>query len=193
MKLQFAALAFGILAFVAASAYSQEPEPVKGFDRNKLFIGGNFGLNFGSSTLVNLSPQIGYRFNRYFAAGVGINGQYSSFRTSVFNDGSTARRESYGVAGLNVFGRVYPIEQVFLQLQPEANYTWGKIKDYTTSPASEGKLPGKMVPSLLAGAGGVIPAGRGGFIILAQYDLLQNNRTPYGDKVFFSFGYNFGL
>ena len=191
MKLSVAASLLLFAIIFSASAQAQEEEQVKGFDRNKLFFGGNFGLSFGNNTLVNISPQVGYRFNRHFAAGAGINALYSSFRTR-YTDGSTYSRQSYGMTGLNVFGRAYLIEQFFLQAQPEANYIWGKYKQYDVSPPYELKSKGEVLPSLLLGAGGAIPAGTGSFIIMAQYDVLQNSRTPYGDKIFFSFGYNIG-
>src|SRR6478752_6342930 len=100
----------GLLAGFALSGFAQDEEPVeKGFDKSKMFFGGTFGLSFGSySTLVNVSPQIGYRFNQYFAAGTGLNLQYSQFKTD-YSNGNTAYRENYGMAGLNIFGRVYPI------------------------------------------------------------------------------------
>ncbi|RYY31225.1 MAG: hypothetical protein EOO04_02090 [Chitinophagaceae bacterium] len=183
-----------VLVMFAAFAVNAQEEAVEktGFDRSRLFAGGNFALNFGSITIVNISPQLGYRFNRYLAAGVGVNAQYSSFRTLNAYDGSTFSRENFGVGGLNIFGRFYPIDQVILQVQPEANYVWGKVKYY--NPAQEVKLDGKIVPSVLVGAGGAIPmGGAGAFIVMAQYDLLQNERTPYGNKIFFNFGYNFGL
>lgn len=189
-KLMLVLVLFGV---VGTNAYSQEEEPleVKGFDKSKLFFGGNFALNFGNITIINISPQIGYRFNRFLAAGVGLNGQYSSFRRQYIN-GQTASRENYGVAGFNVFGRVYPIQQVLLQVQPEANYTWGKLKTYGP-PDQVLKLEGKIVPSVLLGAGAAIPAGRGAFIAMIQYDVLQNERSPYGNRAFYNFGYNMGF
>ncbi len=96
-----------------------------------------------------------------------------------------------GVAVLNIFGRVYPIEYIFFQLQPEANYTWGKQKSLSAD--VEYKLDSKIVPSLLGGIGAAIPAGRGFFIVSANYDLLQNERSPYGSRTFFNFGYNIGF
>ena len=176
----------------AVSAQEDAPVEKRGFDRSRLFGGGNFALNFGNITIINISPQLGYRFSRYLAAGVGVNAQYSSFKTINAYDGATFSRENYGVGGVNVFGRFYPIEHVILQVQPEANYVWGKIKYY--NPAEQFKLSGKIVPSLLLGAGGAIPmGGSGAFIAMAQYDVLQSDRTPYGDKIFFNFGYNFGF
>jgi long-subunit fatty acid transport protein len=177
----------------AAHAQREEdPEPRKGFDKSKLFFGGNFGLSFSNYyTLVNVSPQVGYRFNDYLAAGVGLNFIYSS-QKYFDNFGNDAFRYNYGVTGVNVFGRVYPIRQVFFQLQPELNYTWGTVKYY--NPSSSQKLDAEIVPSLLGGAGGAIPAGgNGAFIILVQYDLLQQSRSPYGNHAFFSFGYNIGF
>lgn len=190
MKLKYL-LALCLFSTVSFSLFAQDEDaPKKGFDKDKLFISGNFGLSFGDFTLINISPQVGYRFNNTLAAGVGINGIYSATR-SRYITGETYSRENYGVVGLNIFGRVYPIQYAFLQLQPEVNYIWGRQKFYPSNQVY--KLDGKMVPSLLAGAGAAIPAGRGAFIVMAQYDVLQNNRGPYGKKVFFSFGFNFGL
>ena len=184
-----------IAAMAGSAAHAQreeDPEPKKGFDKSKLFFGGNFGLSFSNYyTLVNVSPQVGYRFNDYLAAGVGLNFIYSS-QKYFDNFGNDAFRYNYGVTGVNVFGRVYPIRQVFFQLQPELNYTWGTVKYY--NPSSSQKLDAEIVPSLLGGAGGAIPAGgNGAFIILVQYDLLQQSRSPYGNHAFFSFGYNIGF
>lgn len=174
---------------ISASAQDRDEESSGGFDKSKLFFGGTFGLGFGSNqTLVNVSPQAGYRFNRYLAAGVGVNFIYSSYRYRFY---SPEFKENYGVAGLNVFGRLYPIDYLFLQVQPEANYSWGKYKYYDGTP--DDKLPGKVVPSLLGGAGAAIPAGNGAFLIMVQYDLLQNVRSPYGNRAFYNFGYNFGF
>jgi hypothetical protein len=168
-------------AALAVQAQDEEQPEEKGFKKENLFFGGNFGLSFGNYTLINVSPQVGYRFNRYFAAGTGVNFIYSSSKFFGY-------RENYGVAGLNVFARAYPIEQAFVQLQPEANYTWGKQKFDNNS---EFKLEGKVVPSLLAGAGVAIPVGRGAMLLMIQYDVLQQSRSPYGSNAFVSVGFNF--
>lgn len=172
----------------STTLHAQDAPEEKGFDKNKLFFGGNFGLSFGDYTIVNISPQLGYRFNRYIAAGVGINGQYYSY-----NDG--VGKNQYGIAGLNVFGRVYPIPQLFAQLQPEANYTWGKYIPNNNDQLTQTK-DSEVRPALLIGAGGVIPIGAGnsGILLMVQYDLLgERDMPPYGNKPFFSFGVNFGL
>src|ERR1044072_1328485 len=100
------------LAGRSFSQYEEKPpaaEETKGFDKSKLFFGGSFGLSFGDQTLINVSPQIGYRFTPMFAAGAGINFIYSSIK-SYYSNGDIYSRQNLGYAGLNVFGRVYPIQ-----------------------------------------------------------------------------------
>ncbi len=168
----------------------EKPEKEKGFQREKLFVGGNFGLTFGNFTLINVSPQIGYRFTDHFAAGVGVNLQYVSQKLKDFN-GDTYYKASRGVTGLNVFGRVYPIRQFMLQVQPEVNYVFGKELYY--NPRQEFNLDAMIVPSLLLGGGLVIPSGRGAFITSVFYDVLQDPNSPYGKRLIVNFTFNVGL
>lgn len=157
--------------------------------QNRWFTGGNFGLSFGNFTFINISPQVGYRFTERVAAGGGINFQYISDRTRINN--ITTYRSNRGVGGLNVFGRVYPIPQLMLQVQPEANYIWGKDRDYIND--QEFRFAGTVVPSLLLGGGAVLPAGRNAMILSVFYDVLQNPNAPYGNRPIVNFGYNIGF
>lgn len=185
----FASLFLVSMNLVAQEEVEDMEQEERGFDRSKMFIGGNFGLGFGTYNFnLSLSPQLGYRFNDLFAAGAGINFQYSSLKDYPI----AGWKEKYTLAGVNVFGRIYPIRQIVLQVQPEINYSWGKIVD--PGPPGQTYKSGKLVPSALVGAGGVLGGrGSGEMLIMAQYDLLQHERSPYGDKIFFSFGYFFNL
>ena len=179
-----------ILISASASSFAQQEQSSSGFDKSRLFAGGNFALSFGTYTLVNVSPQVGYHFTDMFAAGVGINYIYYNYR--IYNaDGSLAGRDIYSYAGMNVFGRVYPIRQMFLQAQPELNYVWGKTEDYNDHITAS--LKGQFVPSLLLGGGAAIPAGRGAIMISVMYDVLQNNLSPYYHQAVFGFGYVMGF
>lgn len=176
------AIFFGLsyIQLQAQEENQEEPAP-KGFDKSKLFFGGNFGLTFGTNTFVNISPQIGYRFNQYLAAGAGPSFMYYSYRTF-------EGRFKQGYAGANVFGRFYPLPYVFGQAQPEINYVWGSLE----SSGNRQKIGGEMVPSLLLGAGGAIPTGgNGALILMVQYDVIQARYSPYGSRAFFTVGYNF--
>ncbi len=161
-----------------------------GFQKEKLFYGGNLGLSFGSITYINLSPLIGYRFSDLFAAGLQVNGLYESARYKNLSN-RTTRKERYGMVGLGVFGRVYPIPQLFLHIQPELNYVMGKVKYY--DPPAEDNYH-KMVPAFLAGGGYSQKIGpNSAFVIMILYDVLQDESSPYGSKPIFRAGVNIGF
>jgi hypothetical protein len=182
--------------FVMASAMAQaqffgtpaaQPAPAEA--GNRIFFGGNFGMNFGSNTFVNLSPIVGYRINDYFSAGGGVNFIYSSF-TVKNGSGNKMYSDIYGTAGLGTFVRVYPVHFLFAQVRPELNYVWGKTKYYYNN-IPESKYPGAFIPSLLVGGGLALPAGRGSLMVSLNYDVVQNKRSPYGTAAFVNFGFNF--
>jgi hypothetical protein len=160
-------------------------EEKKGFDPQRLVIGGSLGASFGNYTFVNVSPQVGYMFNQYITAGAGINYIYNSYKYS------NGDRDNYSFAGINLFSRVFPVRFLFLSVQPEINYSWGKYK--TESPS----LPdidygGAWVPAFLVGAGAVLsPGGKGGIFLSIQYDVVQNGRSPYGTVPYFNIGFGF--
>ena len=179
-------LLFSLCLMSFLFSFAQD-ESGKGFQKERLFVGGNFGLSFGDQVFVNLSPIVGYRFSELFAAGVGINGQYVSVK-SYYQDGSPYTKTSQGVVGLNIFGRVFPVSFLMLQIQPEANYIFGNQTFYGP-PEQQFKMNAAIVPSLLGGVGAVF----GGFTVSYFYDLLQNPQSPYGGQPFLTFGYNVSL
>ncbi|GAA0523410.1 hypothetical protein [Chitinophaga japonensis] len=166
----------------------------KGFDPSRLMIGGSLGLIFGDYTNVNISPLIGYRFSELFAAGVSINAQYASERERYINSNETAYRYTYTVFGGGVWGRIYPLEMLFLQAQPEYNYVGEKLTDYTVDPKQTVKS-NYGVPSLLLGGGYSQPLGAGNsaFYIMVLYDVIQDTRSPYQNRPLFRMGFNVGL
>jgi hypothetical protein len=183
---------FTLYVMMVSVSFAQDDSDKKGFDKSKLFVGGTFGLGFGSySTAINISPQVGYRFSSLFAAGVGINYAYYNYKYYYYGSNDISQRNIYSYAGLNIFGRIYPIPQFFIHAQPEVNYIWGKQKFY--NPDVEYKVPTQFVPSLLLGGGAAIPAGRGAFTISILYDVLQNNLSPYYRQPVYGLGFNIGF
>lgn len=160
-------------------------EQKKGFDPQRLVIGGSLGASFGNYTFVNVSPQVGYMFNQYITAGAGINYIYNSYKYS------NGDRDNYSFAGINLFSRVFPVRFLFLSVQPEINYSWGKYK--TENPSlPDYDYDGKWVPAFLVGAGAVLsPGGKGGIFLSLQYDVVQNSRSPYGTVPYFNIGFGF--
>ena len=102
-----------------------EPDPGKKkgkFDKEKLYLGGGLGLQFGSYTVIDISPIIGYRFNEQFSGGVGITYLYYSdnrfdYQTSVYGGGP--------------FLRYAFVENLFLHLEYQIlNAEYYELGDY---------------------------------------------------------------
>lgn len=181
------------LSLCALNCFSQDEPSGKGFQKSRLFVGGTAGLAFGDYTYINLSPHLGYHFNRFLAAGMGINGEYQSTKDYDAISGALFSKTKMTIIGLNVFGRVYPIRYFMLQVQPEANYIFGKISFYDSNPKQTYNLDAEIVPSVLAGGGLVLPSPGGEFIAAVFYDVLQNPAALYGRRAIVRIGYNFNF
>jgi hypothetical protein len=179
------------VVFCCNLCFAQDEESTSGFQKDKLFAGGNFGLAFGRYTLINVSPQIGYRFNRFLSSGVGFNLVYASQKERDIY-GNDFSKTSQWITGLNLFARFYPSQKFLIQLQPEANYIFGNIKYYQPT-ETKYKLDAEIVPSLLAGGGLVVPSEKGAFITTVMFDVLQKPNSPYGNRPIINVGYNVNL
>ncbi|MDR0824331.1 MAG: hypothetical protein LBN74_04510 [Prevotella sp.] len=149
-----------------------------GFDASKLNFGGNLNLQFGDYTAIGISPQVGYDFSKYFTAGAGLG--YSYFREKEYD-----YKWSRHYLSFDVFGRFYPVEYIVLSIQPEISRVWETV-DYRSE--SQVKT-NKFVPSFLVGGGVRFM----GMIAMIQYDVVQNDYSPYGNNLFYSIGYSFNF
>ena len=68
------------------------------FDWKKVYMGGGLGLQFGSTTVVDISPILGYRFNENLSAGLGLTYLYYkvssrnyNYQTNVYGGGPFVR------------------------------------------------------------------------------------------------------
>lgn len=158
----------------------------------KFFAGGNLGLSVGRYTLISLNPQVGYRLNRFLGAGLGLNLVYTSQKEKDPLTRQDYRKVVQGITGLNAFVRFYPTQQFLIQVQPEANYIFGKQIFY--QPVKETyKLDAEIIPSLLVGGGWVTPTGNGAMLFTVLYDVMQNPNSPYGNRPIVNVGYNFNF
>ena len=173
-----------LLVFCSLATFAQAEE--EGAKRDRFFAGGNFGLSLGRYTLISLNPQVGYRFNRFLSAGLGMNLVYASQKEKY--NGADYSKTTQGITGLNTFVRFYPVQRFLVQLQPEANYIFGNVKYY--NPPGKYKLDAEIIPSFLVGGGLVTPTQRGAMLFTVMYDVLQNPNSPYGNRPIVNVGYN---
>ncbi|HIA05346.1 MAG TPA: hypothetical protein EYN71_01290 [Flavobacteriales bacterium] len=101
--LLFAFLLFSTTCLAQDDDYRTSPDsttkPVKKssrFDWKKVYMGGGLGLQFGYTTVVDISPTIGYRFNENLSAGLGLTYLYYEissldYQTNVYGGGPFVR------------------------------------------------------------------------------------------------------
>lgn len=185
MKQLLLSVLFVSSAFVAFSQeeddkpkrLSKEEEPGH-FKRENVFIGGGVGLGFSSSTFgsnfnLGITPELGYSFTHWLDMGVSLNLNYYTYNTAYF--GVSQKQRSFNYGG-GVFLRAYPLQDFFIQAQPEYNFIATKI---IPSNSSAYNLNQKA-PSFLVGIGyGRRIVGQSGFYTAILLDLGQNPSSPY--------------
>ena len=66
-----------------SSSSSSDSSNDKGFDWDRVTIGGGLGLSFGTITVIEVAPNIGYYLTENIIAGIG--GRYSYYKDNVYN------------------------------------------------------------------------------------------------------------
>jgi hypothetical protein len=152
---------------------------------NRLRLGGNFGLQFGNYTYVNVSPTTGYMVVKdRLELGGGPILIYQRFR---FSNSSAI---SFFVYGADVYARGFLYKGLFL----ESRY------DLVNKPSYYNLDRRLWVNHLLLGAGYAAPIGKiGVFNISLLYNVLDNDESIYqgtfSDKVplIINMGFGFGI
>jgi hypothetical protein len=156
--------------------------PTYGFTKENMFVGGNLALGYnGWDFNAGVSPEVGYTLAKWFDAGVLVNLNYSSERADpelFYNLDTRYRSFNYGVGA---FGRIYPIDFLFFQIEPEYNWISSTYTNYQYSPAASQTFT-TGAPSLLLGIGySQRIIGRSNFYIAILFDAAQNRNSPYVD------------
>ena len=141
----------------------------------KVTVGGNFGLQFGSVTFIDVSPTFGYRFTDRFTAGPGITYRYLKFRGF----------EGSSLYGGRIFARQRLGQQFFVQTEYESLNT-----EYRTNNPDR-PISRTWVPGFFLGGGLFQPIGqRAAIIISALYNLTYDaTRSPYNSPWNFNVGF----
>jgi hypothetical protein len=181
MKRKFLLLLIGLcctVTLVQAQEEEEAPPKTGGFKKENLFAGGSISLNVANRYfLIGANPIFGYKIARWMDLGTVVNFQYYSIRT-IFNNGERYKNTT---AGLGLFTRLYPVNFIFLQAQPEVNYIFER---YTNGLGGSAK-DNYAVGSFLVGAGyktGFSRADENTFgFVAVLYDVAKNQRSPYNN------------
>ncbi len=152
---------------------------------NRLRIGGNFGLQFGNYTYVNISPTVGYMvIKNRLELGAGPIFIYERYRFS------NTYSVHFFVYGPDIYARGFLYKGLFL----EARY------DLVNKPSYFNLDRRLWVNHLLLGAGYAAPIGKIGVInVSLLYNVLNNDESIYrgtfSDKIplIVNIGFGFGV
>ena len=118
-----------IICTKSISAQNDEREfrPERDF-KSHLFYGGGFGLQFGSVTLIELSPLVGYKVTPKLGIGLSPTYKYYSYKNS-YNSLSRLQNNVYGGS---IFARYMIFENIFAHTEYESLFYNIKVSGYPT-------------------------------------------------------------
>lgn len=142
--------------------YRDEKIPFK----DRIYIGGNMGMQFGTITFIDVSPIIGYKFSDRISAGPGLIYQYYNFR-------GLASGSNFGG---RFFGRYHITENMFTY----SEYEYLNVGYYSVN----GDYSRKEIKSLFIGGGYNQRIGtRASMTIMVLYNLIYSPYSPYTNPI----------
>ena len=170
----------------------QNKDEQRGFKKENLRFGGNFGAAFGPITYVDISPMVGYQFTRRFQAGMGLIYNYYAENIPPYP------RLSMHIFGVNPYAQfsVVQLPSFHLFLRGEymllnENINFG-IYDFVAGAYLEPKRGFVHYPMI--GGGVLLPVGQnGGISIQLMWDLIEKERSIYGSNPILRMGIMLGL
>ncbi len=142
-------------------------------EEKPILFGGGLLLGGGNNSFqLGLNPELLKSYNKYIDAGVIANIYYSSFSISQV---SNEKIQNFQL-GAGVFARVWPIEQFFIQIQPEYNRTWTSANNYSNGVRASTNFG---ATSILGGIGYGKHNADGMSYFSVMIDLLNADQSPY--------------
>lgn len=168
-KILFICFLITNVMFAQDSTFMRKQKPVqKERLADKIYFGGNVGLQFGTVTFLDFSPLIGYRIDNKFSVGTGITYQYYQYRDQYYN----FKTNVYG-------GRIFT-RYLF------TDYLFGHVEyEYLNLEAFDFRRRRVDVGSLMAGAGYIQRfSERAGMVAMLLYNFTESVYTPYTNPIF---------
>ncbi|RAI90110.1 hypothetical protein [Algoriphagus yeomjeoni] len=178
LKSKYLLLFFLAFALFQSSTFAQreiyEGDSIQLKDR--LYYGGNFGMQFGTVTLIDFSPLVGVMITPKFSSGVGITYQYFNDRRYIGGETS-----SYG-------GRLFSRYNIFPNIFLHAEYESINFDNYNRFSERFERI---WSNAIFLGGGYFAPFGpRGGANFTFLYNVLHDNlRSPYGEPYVIRVGF----
>jgi hypothetical protein len=169
MSPRFVAILVAVLfSFGSLSAQQFRGDVQKTPLKDRIYFGGNFGLQFGTQTAIDINPICGYRFTPKFSAGIGVKYLYYKYKD---------RYVSYetNVYGGSVFGRYELTESLF-------GYSEYEVINLPVFEPYERRVD---VGSLFVGGGySQRLGGRSSIFLMVLFNLNETSYSPYDNPIF---------
>lgn len=149
--------------------------------RDRLYYGGNFAMQFGTITFIDVSPLVGAMITDKFSGGLGATYQYFDDRR--FVNVGTGNRSLYG-------GRTFLRYNVFPNIFAHTEY---EMLNFDLFNRNTNEYNREWIPGFFVGAGYFAPFGnRGGANFTFLYNLMHDNlRSPYNEPYVIRVGFVF--
>ena len=174
MKSYFFMLILSISFCTSIAAQESVIPENRGFNPNRVFVGSSVNIGLSNNFFnIGINPEIGYSLNNWLDAGAVINLNYYSQNNALYKD----KNFNFGGGG---FLRIWPVNFLHLQIQPEYNWINNSRTFNNGSPSAQLKL---NAPSFLAGIGyGSRQVGSRFSHFTIMIDLMQEFNSPYRDQ-----------
>lgn len=106
---------FTFIGTLTAQNENTTHKPENSF-KSRLFFGGGLGLQFGSATLIEIAPIVGYKITPRFGIGVGPTYKYYHYE-DYYGPNLDVTTHVYGVS---LFSRYFIFENVFAHVEYES-------------------------------------------------------------------------
>lgn len=164
----FTTILFYSSSYAQFEDFEEETSEVSKIFRERIFYGGDFGLQFGSETLIHLSPQIGYYITDFWSFGIGSTFIYRKIK--IFN-------YSNAIYGGSFFTELYPFN--FIVLHGEAQFLNSEYYDNSNNKYRDWNL------GLLGGGGYRMKIGKKGAVnYMILWDFNQNQKSVFINPIF---------
>jgi hypothetical protein len=195
MKIFFLLLVLVVSFTATAQRGNDADENTSFFKKENLFTGGSTVVSFGQGSFsLGIGSYFGYSINKYVDVAASFNYNYISER-----DQNSSLKYRQSILGPGAFVRVFPIEQLFLQVQHEYNFI--KLKRiYGVRGYPDDVIKLKSQSTLIGG--GYCSGRQGTGSIFTYYSIMYDisndiysiYRDEYGRKrPIFTFGINIPL
>jgi hypothetical protein len=178
-----------LLLFVSFASFSQNKKDDKANDQpkeeskwDKLVFGGNIGLQFGTKTYIEISPNAGYYFYPKLMTGMGLTYQY-------YQDRGFVKSPGVSIFGGRLYSEYTFVDNIGQSLRSKANYgIFGHIEYEALSLDRDFSKTTNVnrfwLHGLLIGGGIKQTFGKhSSFNLTLLYNLFANNRTPYVNPI----------